>query len=254
MKYIDLIEALPAEDKVKIVNYITINATSDHFIGLDRWLQDWSHSKQNLYHLLGNSFIRQFPVTVEMPKTRVLERIHVALCNNNSSWHFKDTYHRFYYDYIRDAEWLTQDDRRFFNHLLDTENFYNGTCPLPLKIKRPDAQKMLQIQPGTKILKAVGRVIDYFKDIWEFDLDHFENFKKLYAIIVSEKTLTGKLCVSIHPLDFMTMSDNDSNWTSCMSWKEQGCYHVGTVEMMNSNNVLCCYFLSGKDNLSLIHI
>jgi hypothetical protein len=39
----------------------------------------------------------------------------------------------------------------------------------------------------------------------------------------------------------MTMSDNASNWQSCMSWKDEGCYHVGTVEMMNSNNVLCCY-------------
>ena len=42
----------------------------------------------------------------------------------------------------------------------------------------------------------------------------------------------------------MTMSDNASDWSSCMSWMEQGCYHVGTVEMMNSNNVVCAYIES----------
>lgn len=37
------------------------------------------------------------------------------------------------------------------------------------------------------------------------------------------------------------MSDNSLNWSSCMNWKADGCYHVGTVESMNSNNTLCCY-------------
>ena len=44
------------------------------------------------------------------------------------------------------------------------------------------------------------------------------------------------------------MSDNNSNWQSCMNWQEEGCYRIGTVEMMNSNNVLCCYIEQGKTN------
>jgi hypothetical protein len=43
------------------------------------------------------------------------------------------------------------------------------------------------------------------------------------------------------------MSDNDSNWESCMNWVGEGCYHVGTIEMMNSNNVIVCYVTNRKD-------
>ena len=47
----------------------------------------------------------------------------------------------------------------------------------------------------------------------------------------------------------MTMSDNASKWKSCMSWKEQGCYRIGTIEMMNSNNVFCVYYTSKKEDI-----
>lgn len=49
------------------------------------------------------------------------------------------------------------------------------------------------------------------------------------------------LCLSIHPLDYMTMSDNTYNWSSCMSWRDRGCYRAGTVEMMNSEIVVVAY-------------
>jgi hypothetical protein len=42
------------------------------------------------------------------------------------------------------------------------------------------------------------------------------------------------------------MSDNDNDWSSCMSWTNEGCYHIGTVEMMNSNNVIVAYIKSSS--------
>ena len=69
----------------------------------------------------------------------------------------------------------------------------------------------------------------------------YEDFRILHSKIFNTKEITGNLVLSIHPMDFLTMSDNDSNWSSCMSWTNQGCYRVGAIEMLNSNNVLCCY-------------
>lgn len=37
------------------------------------------------------------------------------------------------------------------------------------------------------------------------------------------------------------MSDNKNGWSSCMSWKKEGWYRMGTVEMMNSPMVVVAY-------------
>lgn len=37
------------------------------------------------------------------------------------------------------------------------------------------------------------------------------------------------------------MSDNNCDWSSCMSWDEEGSYRQGTVEMMNSKNIIVGY-------------
>jgi hypothetical protein len=145
---------------------------------------------------------------------------------------------------------MSEENYDFFNHLSDFSNFISGQTAYGIKIKKPNAKKILQIQPGTKIIKAWGKVIDYFKDDYPFNLKVFEEFKKKYAIIMTEKKITTTFCISIHPMDYITMSDNNSNWESCMNWMDKGCYHTGTIEMMNSNNVLCCYFLNpNKSNL-----
>ena len=62
--------------------------------------------------------------------------------------------------------------------------------------------------------------------------------------IKTNKTVNATLSLSIHPLDYLTMSDNDSDWSSCMSWEENGCYHAGTVEMMNSPCIVVAYLNS----------
>jgi hypothetical protein len=60
MKYIDLIEKLSDTDKQIIYNYVTTyGCDSDYFVGLEEWLQNWSHANQKLYRLLGNSFIKE---------------------------------------------------------------------------------------------------------------------------------------------------------------------------------------------------
>ena len=69
---------------------------------------------------------------------------------------------------------------------------------------------------------------------------------------MNDKILKGDLVLSIHPLDFLTMSNNNSGWSSCMHWggEDPGCYHIGTIEMMNSNNVICCYLESDSKKYS----
>lgn len=70
--------------------------------------------------------------------------------------------------------------------------------------------------------------------------NHIKQFENLMSLNTNKK-ISSDITLSIHPLDFMTMSDNDSNWSSCMSWKNFGSYRCGTVEMMNSAFVVIAY-------------
>lgn len=252
-KYINLIDKLSDKDKKTMNLYLDkYGCNKEDRISLENWLEDWSHANQKLYKLLGNNLILSFPLVYEKREAELRREISDILYENiiEGEFSLNGDYHNFYWEYIRYQDYITEDNKRFFNNLSFIENFISGKTELGIKIKKPNAKKMLQIQPGTKILKALGRVIDYFKDEYPFNIKVFEEFKKRYSIIMTEKKITTTFCISIHPMDYITMSDNNSNWQSCMNWMHEGCYHTGTIEMMNSNNVLCCYFLNpNKDSL-----
>lgn len=74
---------------------------------------------------------------------------------------------------------------------------------------------------------------------------HIKQLENLMSLNIN-KTISSNIILSIHPLDFMTMSDNDSNWTSCMSWRDFGSYRSGTVEMMNSASIIIAYSKAEK--------
>ena len=118
------------------------------------------------------------------------------------------------------------------------ENEYKGAT---ISFTNPATGKEIKIQKGCKPVRILGKIAK------EFNIEGFEEFRKLHSIILTKKNLTGKLCLSIHPFDYMTMSDNDSNWSSCMSWIDEGCYRQGTVEMMNSEMVVVAYLKSNED-------
>lgn len=112
-------------------------------------------------------------------------------------------------------------------------NVYTGrTVEIPI----PNGKK-LKINQGSRAVKMLGKLVEAFG----FDKAEFENYRISHSQILNQKKLKGTLCLSIHPLDYITMSDNDSGWESCMSWENQGCYRQGTVEMLNSDCVVVAY-------------
>jgi len=106
--------------------------------------------------------------------------------------------------------------------------------------------KKVQLQRGMKITRAftqICKALDMSDDWEEFRIQHSQ--------VLNTKRMTGTLCLSIHPLDYATASDNDNGWSSCMSWSDYGCYRMGTVEMMNSPMVICAYLKSNKQHMEI---
>lgn len=244
MRYqVDLIQQISEDDKKRLNNYISeYGIKKSKFIGLDKWLQNWNHSNQVLYKLLGNNLIYEFDYNYEKSAEDVRQEIYGKLFRTD----FKMCYHDFYREMISPLyaeNIISFEAKTGFNRITDVENFVDNKVHYGFKLKLPGKKTTLQITEGGKPMKALQKIINYFKDDWDFK--GFEEFRLIHSMIFNDKIVKGKMCISIHPLDFLTMSDNSLNWSSCMSWTDNGCYHVGTVEMMNSNNVFCCYL---KDN------
>lgn len=57
--------------------------------------------------------------------------------------------------------------------------------------------------------------------------------------------------MSIHPIDYLTLSHNNSGWSSCLSW-DGGMYAGGTLEALNSNMCVVCYLLNESKSFTTI--
>ena len=112
MSYINLIDCLSDLDKKRIENYIALYGVQiDDFIGLDKWLANWSHANQKLYKLLGNQFIYKIPFDYQR-KSDDLWVDMKALIRDSA---FKVDYHNFYWDFIKCKEDMTPSQKSFFN-------------------------------------------------------------------------------------------------------------------------------------------
>lgn len=103
---------------------------------------------------------------------------------------------------------------------------------------KKDVDKALKIPKGTKIMRAIRKVLEYYSFPY---MDSFNKWRDDISVINTDKEINAELVLSINPVDFITMSDNKSGWTSCMSWIDSGAYSTGTIEMLNSNVAAVAY-------------
>lgn len=239
----NLTSMLTKEDRTKIENYIHLYGIKDGFVGIDEWLKYWGIEKIKLYKLLGKQFIYNFNYKYEMSYEERIKlfqplRTHVFI----NQW--VDFLHN-----VAEPVLCVKDDSEHSNFkslwgMATIEILMKDQIVWPLKYKDPDEKKSLNLQKTTKPIRAIQKVIKFFEGKHNYDLSAFEDFKTAYSMIFNQKDEQLNISLSIHPLDFMTMSDNDSDWSSCMNWTNGangGCYHLGTVEMLNSNNVIVAY-------------
>lgn len=235
-----LSDKLVAEERQAIDSFISdyafYSVSRERRAGVDKILQYWSAAKNDyLYQMFGQKFI----LTKDLNYSKGLEELADAIENE-----------MFYYGapaapFIRAYRQLTSWDGPLqHNYEVDSllesytlaRNIYTGenfNIPLP-------NGTVLQVNKNCKVSKILGKIAA------AFNLEGYEEFRIAHSQVLNQKCLKGKLCISIHPLDYMTMSANECGWTSCMDWTDEGEYRRGTVEMMNSPMVIVAY-LTAKD-------
>ena len=260
---IKMLEQLTELDKKRIHNFIcTWGTTEDEFVGVDEYLRYWAKNNTKLYHMLGNQLMVSMPFEYEKENDEIREECCQEFIDH-PFWRVFRHYLRENLPSPRKAN--GEEDWSCKWSCIDT--FGDWGClarnifPMGYKTENKRTKGMLQLQKNMKFIKAMNKVYDADPEGMEKSLisiqkrdDNFadcfkdktldewkQDFINKHSEILNDKKIHCTLTISIHPLDFLTMSDNGQGWESCMSWKNDGCYHQGTVEMMNSNCVFCCY-------------
>lgn len=97
-----------------------------------------------------------------------------------------------------------------------------------------------QIPQGMKLIKA-------FK-FFEPDKTTLRKVQDMASQLIQEDKIKGTLCFSVHPLDFLSSSENTYNWRSCHSL--DGEYRAGNLSYMVDTTTFMVY-LKGADNQRL---
>ena len=243
-------DCLTNEDK-EFVRQWAINYANAEPQSIEKVLSTWNKNKKTLFRAFGKQLRISFPI-----QEKVNSRY------RHSKW--KSLYSPFLIYNISDlrdfkpdprnhvfinslGQWLksTYLDKLSLSYLRDITEYTkycyieNGKTLTTKTFILKD--KPLKIPEGTKIMRAIRKVLEYYgyPDMWAFN-----QWRDDISVINTDREVNGELVFSIHPIDFMTMSDNKCGWTSCMSWIDNGGYSTGTIEMMNSNLAMVVYLQS----------
>lgn len=250
-------EALTSLDLEKIDYYRRrVLENDDYFdtnsiVPIENILKPWAKAKKEyLYNLLGQRTIISQNITINQDLSVAMDKY----ASIGSSW-FTSSFFEDLWDVLKGCSNYRETNLNLgidalFSFKTLVSNIYNGET-----FTFGSAHYgLITIPKGAKILKVYRKIIDY-KQIGDIKGTHtgvtfneaFEKIRNWQSQARNQLLLKGQLCLSIHPLDYMTMSDNSCDWSSCMSWFEDGDYRQGTIEMMNSPCVVVAYLTASHD-------
>lgn len=232
--YIDSAERLIIRDYIK--KYASLKEDDEDnflqsFTSLKKVLTPWSQAKMGLYNLLGHNFIISKEIEYDTNNFNETDDCNVKF--------FLQNYHEKIVAIINSIEDIIFLDN--FRQAWDLKYLPKNLCSK--KVTFENRGNKIVINPGEKMMRVFSKIASLY------NINGYEEFR--IACSKSTQKKKEKVYLSIHPLDYMTMSDNNCNWSSCMSWKRCAGYRAGTVEMMNSPYVIEAYTLgeaAGNDN------
>ena len=186
-------------------------------INIDQIYEDWYNAKEHIINdLFHGEFIYesekeyQFELSEAAKESRLDEFISTVfnVYENDDLGYF-----------------LSRNSTDFYSNILSTDYLLN----FGKKIKK-----------GTKIIKA-------FKE-FEKDKETLRHLQDAASTLIQENKVKGKLCFSVHPLDFLSSSENTYHWHSCHNL--QGDYRAGNLSYMYDPVTIVCY-LKGEEKAKL---
>ena len=181
---------------------------------IDKLFDIWLDAKRDFIEAMDGKLIYEYPTKVSL----TLEQ------------HEKDNRINYFLDMIEDR-WENEDLSFFVNTMRD--GFFNNLTT------KDYIYKDKKIKKGTKLVKA----FKYF----EKDKNVLTDIQNCASRIIQEDKIEGTLCLSVHPLDYLSISENNHNWRSCHAL--DGDYRSGNLSYMVDSSTIICYLKSEKDEI-----
>ena len=275
---LDLMKMLPEEDYKIFKKYANAHLDGDTITS--NYLElAWAEQKSTLAKLLGNALIYKVPVTFNVNHEMLSENFQSNFSNNEDIVDMVEDIktilkYALFQKHISDFDlWNLSYSARyndpefyerylFYDKVANQALYLNGFTFQENKVflgepfvscTIPNTNIKIKITKGEKPFKCLKRIIRQcypYVDKTKVNIDidalliNLEKARIIQSQLLNNKTLSGNLVLSIHPMDFATMSDNASGWGSCMSWTGEGCYRLGTLEMLSSPMVVVAYLES----------
>lgn len=236
----DLRSLISEDDKKTLENYLSWYSNADYpNAKADTVLAEWARVKEPLYHLLGDQFILEFPISYSKSEDDLEDDILNYIYNNADFGQILTVIDNYYEGVDADIK-LSM----IFNHLPSLASGKIRVVSNKKKVANKFTGKIYSISPNEKIFHALGKLVRGLED--PNLIEKFERCRIRVSQITNQRSLSGTMSLSIHPMDYVTMSDNDCGWDSCMNWctDDGGDYRMGTVEMLNSPCVIVAYVKS----------
>ena len=196
--------------------------------------QVWEENKQQfLFSLLRQQLIYSVPTEVSMTEEELYYKIKESGVRYTLQQQFKPEFARILTTMSSE---LNENEKIIEKCLFD---LLNVNILARQRIEEDYAfdwnGKRVKFNKGTKVTKLFRFFVN------ESELDALI---KKYATIFNQKTIKGDLCLSVHPLDYFSVSDNQCGWNSCFSVHD-GSYRISTTGLLTSPNTMVAYLSSG---------
>lgn len=267
--------SLVTDEELKVINcQIDNTAEASCNVSIPYLLREWNKKKTPIFNQVfgGKSLIMSKQISFTKSWTQIADEMcrswetslsskarllysafssfccdmrHKIRCDEFDNWRYDITPA----DEELEFQWYRCENMLCNEFLAENKIKEEFTIPLP----KPDGTtRDYRVQKGSRPLRVLSQIMKAYPSFFDQEIyrEGFKDFNLWQSRMLNDKKLEGELCLSIHPLDYMTMSENTCDWSSCMNWPEGGCYRGGTIEMMNSPMVIVVY-LKSKDPLKM---
>ena len=184
---------------------------------VDELIDNWYQAKKNIIALFGGKLIYTFPekVVFHLDEREKKARLSEFIASVEDRW-----------DNVELADFIATFQDNFFENLTLADYVV------------PSSGKV--ITKGSKIIKA-------FK-FFEEDKLVLDDLQTQASMLIQDDRVEGYLSFSVHPLDYLSSSENNYNWRSCHSL--DGEYRAGNLSYMLDSSTIVVY-LSSKEKTIL---
>ena len=180
---------------------------ADLRIDIREHLNNWAKNKSHLYLAFGK-------------KLKLEKEIELDFSGNST--YVKSLISKFYQE-------ITQAKvKRFLKSCSNAEVVMN--C-----LNRNVSFENVKFRAGDKISKCIGKILDLY-DITPAEKD---SVLIKFSMLIQGVKAKGSAVLSIDPIDYITMSENNSNWESCHSMS--GCFRTGPFAYLQDSSTTISY-------------